>query len=523
MNSSEISTKDTDKCPVCIQQITEPKSFSSGCFHEFCFECIFRWSQIKKECPLCKRPFDRIIFSVQNSLQFRECHFKYFPEESSQQVPLQIVGFIPGANSGNVNSAEACPNRESSYSRASWVVYKEKAPIEFRMMVYLQKWHSFSHHSQSYSSINSLGEDIQEQEENESNEILCCINYRRCLTFRDTTYEWYRANPAHAYRLEPFIDRELKALRSVLKQEAPKQPAHLTRECRISLTNSIIETCQNCWINSEEFLDMLKEFIRPYQFAEHFQHELYNYARSVSYHLTDYDAKCVYYSSEFPSKLNESTPPTALSVNLNKYRLLSKPNDITITNQQKQHSLITINETEEQVNEPTVANDSDDSSFCEEVVATPKQSPSYIIISSSSSRSRSRSRHSRSKSKRAKKSNKPKKKKKKHYERSESPKRRYKSRSLSFTRGLRFRTRTRSRSRSTSPKRRSRTKSRPSSLIKGSRTRSRSSNSPRTSTNIKKPKKPKSDSRSPSTRRSKKNKKKKTHRQNEPSKSSPNS
>lgn len=206
-NSPSSTPKEPEKCPVCIQQIAEPKSYSSGCLHTFCFECIFRWSQIKKECPLCKRPFDRIIFTVQNSLQFRECHFRYFPEETSPQVPLQIVGFIPGSNSTLTTQTEQCTPRET-YSRASWVVNKEQAPIEFRMMVYLQKWHSFSHHTQSYSSINSLGEDLLDQDiDSSDSEILCCINYRRCLTFRDTTNEWYKGNPAHAYRLEPFINR----------------------------------------------------------------------------------------------------------------------------------------------------------------------------------------------------------------------------------------------------------------------------------------------------------------------------
>lgn len=50
-------------CAICLQQINS-KCFAGTCYHEFCYECLVRWSKVKPECPLCKRSLTSIIHNV---------------------------------------------------------------------------------------------------------------------------------------------------------------------------------------------------------------------------------------------------------------------------------------------------------------------------------------------------------------------------------------------------------------------------------------------------------------------------
>ena len=54
--------KDKNKflCPICY----EYKSNSYGtkeCNHKFCYNCLAKWSKLKKECPCCRKKFENIF------------------------------------------------------------------------------------------------------------------------------------------------------------------------------------------------------------------------------------------------------------------------------------------------------------------------------------------------------------------------------------------------------------------------------------------------------------------------------
>ena len=68
---SSTNSQQIEKCPVCLQLIDRSKSFTSVCFHSFCFECILQWSSIKLSCPLCKTAFDRILFNIKSQVQYK--------------------------------------------------------------------------------------------------------------------------------------------------------------------------------------------------------------------------------------------------------------------------------------------------------------------------------------------------------------------------------------------------------------------------------------------------------------------
>lgn len=77
-------------CSICLG-IHENISHPNKCLHSFCFICILEWSkvnvscpnyslifyfiiilQVKAECPLCKRPFNSIIYNVRPNQDYDE-------------------------------------------------------------------------------------------------------------------------------------------------------------------------------------------------------------------------------------------------------------------------------------------------------------------------------------------------------------------------------------------------------------------------------------------------------------------
>ena len=41
-------------CAICLEKITFIAK-TNVCMHQFCFNCIAEWVQIKSECPICKK------------------------------------------------------------------------------------------------------------------------------------------------------------------------------------------------------------------------------------------------------------------------------------------------------------------------------------------------------------------------------------------------------------------------------------------------------------------------------------
>lgn len=57
-------------CPIC-QDIFENVAFLDRCGHKFCYQCVQRWSEIKAECPLCKRPFHYIAHRMGSDFRWK--------------------------------------------------------------------------------------------------------------------------------------------------------------------------------------------------------------------------------------------------------------------------------------------------------------------------------------------------------------------------------------------------------------------------------------------------------------------
>lgn len=120
-----------EKCAICLQVLNRSKSYTSQCFHAFCFECIIQWSAIRLSCPLCKTPFDRILFNVKSCVQYKQFNVKPIVQSTSTQ---DIINYLP-------NETPILQEvKNENVSKAGWVVNKEQAPLEFRVLVYVNKW-----------------------------------------------------------------------------------------------------------------------------------------------------------------------------------------------------------------------------------------------------------------------------------------------------------------------------------------------------------------------------------------------
>ncbi|KAJ0035183.1 hypothetical protein Pint_24584 [Pistacia integerrima] len=63
-------------CPICLNTISDCRAaVLTDCTHAYCLHCISKWSNLKRNCPLCNAPFDswfyKINLSTRNFLQQR--------------------------------------------------------------------------------------------------------------------------------------------------------------------------------------------------------------------------------------------------------------------------------------------------------------------------------------------------------------------------------------------------------------------------------------------------------------------
>lgn len=86
-----------DLCLICLRSDIQDRSVLPTCLHSlFCFECILQWSEIKRTCPLCKRPIgDYILHNVRNDSDYSR-HFLR-PESGAQGHDAAIAAAAEGS------------------------------------------------------------------------------------------------------------------------------------------------------------------------------------------------------------------------------------------------------------------------------------------------------------------------------------------------------------------------------------------------------------------------------------------
>jgi len=277
------SSPEDGGCPICLGKI-ENKAKTDTCFHEFCFTCLVEWSKVKPVCPLCKGKFSYIMHKIVSDTEYERYdlptvadqveetlygnlsdylmynrRFRYHTtlaysqlnrrrDQLERQLRNHVIPQLPdrGRTSGGTTSGRSHFRRR-----------RGPGTSEFRRQIYTSDlW------------VEPLPD----------------ISGR----FRSCSPEWYRTNEAQTHRLIPFLNRELLAL--------------LEGGPHISQQAFVIQQMTE-WVTRHEIMSPeMRDNLLPYLGirTEHFQHELYNYARST-YDLIGYDNNVEYRARQLPA------------------------------------------------------------------------------------------------------------------------------------------------------------------------------------------------------------------------------
>lgn len=53
------------KCPICLERLSDDgAALLAVCRHAFCLNCIRKWSELKRKCPLCNAEFDSWFYKI---------------------------------------------------------------------------------------------------------------------------------------------------------------------------------------------------------------------------------------------------------------------------------------------------------------------------------------------------------------------------------------------------------------------------------------------------------------------------
>lgn len=237
-------------CPICLGKFKD-KSFSDGCFHRFCFQCIREWAKVKSTCPLCKTPFKSIIHNVVSS-------------DVYDQYVLQPTE----------NGSLELDRNGARFRYHTTLTTNRRSAWETRM-------------DQLFNRQARLAERIhRENESRQRRQLIYAASLRvhhiatnRFTRFRDTSPQFFRENPAVTHRLIPWLRRDLGVLFNGNDQHVR------------FMTQYILSLLPNVDIQSEEFHNHLRPFL--YGRTEHFIHEFTSFARSP-HDMDTYDQMAQY-------------------------------------------------------------------------------------------------------------------------------------------------------------------------------------------------------------------------------------
>ncbi|XP_054764576.2 E3 ubiquitin-protein ligase Topors-like [Lytechinus pictus] len=259
-NEAELAPTDSDAssrsgspdqcCSICLGKFKD-KSFSDGCFHRFCFQCIREWAKVKSTCPLCKTPFKSIIHNVVSS----DVYDQYMlPPTENGSLELDHNGARFRYHTTLAN------NRRSAWETRMDQLFSRQARLAERI-------HRENEARQRRQLIYAAGLRVHH------------IAANRFTRFRDTSPQFFRESQAVTHRLIPWLRRDLGVLFNGNDQHVR------------FMTQYILSLLPNVDIQSEEFHNHLRPFL--YGRTEHFIHEFTSFARSP-HDMDTYDQMAQY-------------------------------------------------------------------------------------------------------------------------------------------------------------------------------------------------------------------------------------
>ncbi|XP_015585416.1 E3 ubiquitin-protein ligase Topors [Cephus cinctus] len=262
-------------CSICLGKLVNT-SFTDSCLHQFCFNCLLRWSKIKTECPLCKQTFKSIIHNVRSEEDYDQYHV---PRELASQIPPPQTPPPPDVNFGVIRANLAAGIRP--------FVYRTTMTSNRRYGMFLNP-EQVARREQIPSVVPPISSS--EHRRRRANPTAFRRNiYRQGIwatpfpdifgRFQQNSADYYRRQPADLLRLMPWINRELQVLLNHSEH-------HIAYVMQI-----IMDALSRYDIRSPEFRDIIRPYFNLY--TEHFVHELLNYART-NYDVVGYDQYVTY-------------------------------------------------------------------------------------------------------------------------------------------------------------------------------------------------------------------------------------
>ncbi|RWS01663.1 E3 ubiquitin-protein ligase Topors-like protein [Dinothrombium tinctorium] len=295
-------------CPICLERI-EDKSFANRCFHSFCKTCLVEWSKVKAECPVCRQTFDKILYNVKAMDDYQEqvVESRY---DSSFSLWTNLDGAQriifrerPLAFQASTLLPFRYPTTMTPMRRRLLEMQSLLESINtcrHRLSLVISSPNAGSHASVT-STTHTTRVDDYSMDDGEadmfpppsgtsafrkyiyaSNLWVLPFGNGDRKRFRESSAEFYRANPACTHRLLPWLNRELVAL-----LENPMQCEMITNKIMVAITTFDIV--------SDEF----RRVVYPHfhHRTDHFIHEFINFARSC-YDMEAYSRIAIYVPKE---------------------------------------------------------------------------------------------------------------------------------------------------------------------------------------------------------------------------------
>ncbi|KAF8749075.1 Zinc finger, C3HC4 type (RING finger) [Rhizoctonia solani] len=305
-----------DHCIICLQSV-EDRTVLINCAHDrMCFECIRKWTEQSRRCPLCNTPIgSHLIHRIRSEYDYQ----KFYLEPLRTSPPPQNI--LTEAR----NSYRARTRRPSSAAREIEQDNLERA-IEKRRWVY--RHGLFAKHIASNSHTrfrpNPTPAQISNSQELQS----------RCQMFvRRELRVWPNLDVEDVPRgMTPRVPSSPPTHYLVFHNEYPNNSfgtysfndtlflvgagLFILADLSLFLTSFILSLAKSIDIRTEPAVKLISEFLdingRPSPaggtVAEHFVHEFYSYLRSPFRDLPAYDAIAQYDTPD-----NIEPPPTTIS------------------------------------------------------------------------------------------------------------------------------------------------------------------------------------------------------------------
>ncbi|XP_031111040.1 E3 ubiquitin-protein ligase Topors [Ipomoea triloba] len=259
-------------CPICLCEIKPSRAaLLPLCKHAFCADCIHKWSDYKRTCPLCKAEFGSWLFIIDLSSQTLEKekfkspvddrpHTVGFPaRRRSHLEELRLIRRTRAELTTQYSRTGVIPRRRSfgQLEAANPGVIRERT-LQWRASIYERKLQAVP-----FSSKNRL---IEQMEHNNS------------------------AKAMVVQRIEPWIKRELEA---ILDDPNPSVIVHVVTSLFVSGNERSHQASSGEPGARNDFLAPLRPFL--HEKSEMFWHELRCFAESPL-SLETYDTVAEYIS-----------------------------------------------------------------------------------------------------------------------------------------------------------------------------------------------------------------------------------